>query len=130
MGERDADMKEARLRLRAEVRELDRVGNSEKATDESLTWPSPLDSRWTLLDRFEAGGRRYVIAATEPCVELSSREQEVIALAAAGASNKEIAHSLGVAHATVRVLLSRAAAKLNVKTRTDLITAFRRLAQR
>ncbi len=130
MEERDSDAKTARQRLRADVRALDRMGNSQESTGETVGWPSPLDSRWTLLDRFEADGRRYVIASTEPRVELSSREQEVISLAAAGASNKEIAHSLGVAHATVRVLISRAAAKLNVKTRNELVAIVQRRAPR
>jgi DNA-binding CsgD family transcriptional regulator len=55
---------------------------------------------------------------------LSSREHEVVSLAVKGASNKEIAHALGIAHATVRVLLSRAAAKWDVKTREELLSAF------
>jgi DNA-binding NarL/FixJ family response regulator len=65
-------------------------------------------------------------APKAPVVGLSSREHEVITLAAKGASNKEIAHMLGVAHATVRVLVSRAAAKWRVKTRAELISAFQR----
>ncbi len=63
-------------------------------------------------------------APAQPSVALSSREYEVISLAAKGASNKEIAHMLGVAHATVRVLVSRAAAKWKVKTRAELLSAF------
>jgi DNA-binding NarL/FixJ family response regulator len=69
---------------------------------------------------------KAIEAPSAPVIGLSSREQEVITLASKGASNKEIAHMLGVAHATVRVLVSRAAAKWRVKTRAELILAFQR----
>lgn len=69
-------------------------------------------------------------APARPRVALSSREHEVISLAVKGASNKEIAHALGVAHATVRVLVSRAAAKWDVKTRAELLTVFQALRPR
>jgi DNA-binding NarL/FixJ family response regulator len=48
---------------------------------------------------------------------LSKREREVTVLANSGATNKEIAYDLGLAHATVRVLRHRAAFKLGLRAR-------------
>ena len=65
-------------------------------------------------------------------VQLSAREREVLSNAALGWSNKEIAHTLGLAHSTVRVLLTRAARKLGASNRPQLIqrfTALRREAE-
>jgi DNA-binding CsgD family transcriptional regulator len=56
--------------------------------------------------------------------ELSARERQVLASVARGRSNKEIAHELGVAHSTVRVLLARAAHKLGAQTRDELVARF------
>jgi DNA-binding CsgD family transcriptional regulator len=53
---------------------------------------------------------------------LALREREVVLLAAVGKSSKVIAHELGIASATVRVLLARAAAKLGVRSRADLFS--------
>lgn len=52
---------------------------------------------------------------------LSSRERQVAELARIGASNKEIAYELGLAHSTVRVLLARAATKLGAESRAALV---------
>lgn len=52
---------------------------------------------------------------------LSTRERQIIAAASLGKSNKEIACELGLAHATVRVLLARAARKLGATGRRDLL---------
>ena len=57
-------------------------------------------------------------------VQLSAREREVLSNAALGSSNKEIAHTLGLAHSTVRVLLTRAARKLGASNRPQLKWAF------
>jgi DNA-binding CsgD family transcriptional regulator len=40
---------------------------------------------------------------------------------AVGQSTKETAHALGISAATVRVLLSRASAKLKVRSREELL---------
>jgi DNA-binding CsgD family transcriptional regulator len=55
-----------------------------------------------------------------PVGELTSAEQRVAELAAAGNSNKEIARNLHVTVSTVEAHLSRAYAKLGVRSRTQL----------
>jgi DNA-binding CsgD family transcriptional regulator len=83
-------------------------------------------ARWTLVDAFERDGSRYIVARENEArasdlATLSRRERQVVGLARLGRTNKEIAHALGVAHSTVRVLLVRAARKLGVASRSELL---------
>lgn len=89
-------------------------------------WKALVRGRWALVDHFESDGKRYILAQDntheiEPTPSLSAREQQVVELAALGRSNKVIAYELGIAHATVRVLMNRAMNKLEVRTREELI---------
>jgi DNA-binding NarL/FixJ family response regulator len=56
---------------------------------------------------------------------LSPREREVLRLAAAGSTNKEIAEELGLGRETVKTLLSRTFAKLGARNRTEAVTIAR-----
>jgi DNA-binding CsgD family transcriptional regulator len=58
---------------------------------------------------------------------ITPREVEVLALLAAGQSNKEIARVLGVSPNTVKTHLARLFAKLDAKTRTAAIARARAL---
>lgn len=85
--------------------------------------------RWSLVDTFEHGGKRYLVAeqngaAVDAAPDLSPRERTVLAAAAAGHHNKLIAYDLGLADSTVRVLLFRAIRKLGVASRAEAITHF------
>jgi DNA-binding CsgD family transcriptional regulator len=64
-------------------------------------------------------GRRPPAAAGA----LSAREREIVALAAAGTSNKQIAAALHLSAKTVEYHLSRAYAKLGVRSRVELAAA-------
>lgn len=56
------------------------------------------------------------------CVDLlSKREREVVRRALLGDRNKVIAYDLGLADSTVRVLMRRAAAKMQVRSRRELL---------
>jgi DNA-binding CsgD family transcriptional regulator len=90
-------------------------------------WHPLVDPRWTLVDSFEENGRRYVVArenqAQATCFdELTNRERQVVLQAALGFSNKEIAYALGVSASTVRVLMARAAGRIGVRTRAELLS--------
>ena len=89
-------------------------------------WKGMVNARWTLVDRLESDGKRYVLArenvvAPRAGAGLSQREREVAALAALNRSNKVIAYELGIAQSTVRVLLKRACEKLGVQSREELV---------
>ncbi|HSC89498.1 MAG TPA: helix-turn-helix transcriptional regulator, partial [Polyangiaceae bacterium] len=62
----------------------------------------------------------------ESAARLAERERQVVSNLSLGLTNKEIAFELGLAHSTVRVLVARAAAKLGVKTRAELVARYRR----
>jgi DNA-binding CsgD family transcriptional regulator len=52
---------------------------------------------------------------------LSERERDIAALVAGGLSNKEVGAALYVSEKTVRNTLTRAYAKLGVRSRTELV---------
>ncbi|HTV21494.1 MAG TPA: helix-turn-helix transcriptional regulator [Polyangiaceae bacterium] len=88
-------------------------------------WSAVLGGRWSLVDRFDSDGRRYVVAYRNPPGvldprRLTPREEGVTALAAIGRSNKEIASELGVTPSTVATLLGAALEKLGLESRTML----------
>jgi DNA-binding CsgD family transcriptional regulator len=93
-------------------------------------WKSIISKRWTLLEHFDSDSKRFTLAVDNrtlpPSVELlSKRELEVVVRAAAGKTNKEIAHDLGLSASTVRVLLTRAGAKVGARSRRELLEALR-----
>ncbi|MBZ0119477.1 MAG: helix-turn-helix transcriptional regulator, partial [Sandaracinaceae bacterium] len=96
------------------------------AADDALAmWRGLVDGTWSLVERFESDGRRYVVARkNEPGVldprGLTLREKQVVSFAALGHSNKLIAYELGVTHGTVTVHLTSAMAKLGATTRAEL----------
>jgi len=88
-----------------------------------------VSARWSLLDRVELDGRRYIVARENPPrapgpAALTARERQVLAYAKLGHHNKLIAYELGIAYSTVRVLLARASAKLGVRSRRELLRTF------
>ncbi|MEU9448634.1 response regulator transcription factor [Streptomyces sp. NPDC048277] len=58
--------------------------------------------------------------------ELTPREREVVSLAALGLDNKEISGRLIVSHFTVKTHINRAMAKLNVRSRAQLVAEVHR----
>jgi DNA-binding NarL/FixJ family response regulator len=99
------------------------------------TWTALVSGRWSLVDRYERDGRRYLVARPNPHDApdprmLSERERAVAHLVALGWSNKWIAYELGLSPSTVATHLSSALEKLRLKARTDLATTMSTLAQR
>ena len=121
--------------LRRAVVAIDRARTHEGRADidqATRAWTGLVRARWTLVDEFNAGGSRYVVARKNDGVasstaELTQREQMVLGLASLERSNKVIAYELGLSASTVRVLFARAAAKLGVKHRDDAIARYRAL---
>ncbi len=120
---------ESRSALRHAARAIDRArARRRSAPDEALAaWRALTEGRWSLVDRFESDGRHFLIArpnAPRPTVGargLTAREACIVALAARGRSNKLIAYELGLSIGTVGTLLSRAARKLGVRSRAQLV---------
>lgn len=83
---------------------------------------------WTVAEQFIREGFYYQLlrrpATAKPRPQLAPREHDVLKLACEGHNNKSIAQQLQVSASTVGVLLFRAAAKLNVASRNDLLRAY------
>jgi len=98
-------------------------------------WKGLASARWTLVDKFELNGERYVVARenkhhTRPRgpSTLTETERTVVASAARGHTTKEIAYALGISDATVRVLLMRAARRYGARNRKELLELWVRSA--
>lgn len=79
--------------------------------------------------RMAAAGKRVIphevagrLAEFTPRVDLTSREVEVLRLAAKGLRNRDIARAIGRTEATVKVHLKHVMAKLDVEDRTEAVT--------
>jgi DNA-binding CsgD family transcriptional regulator len=126
-AEADATSTEARQSLTAAVRRRERSRGALDAERVVGSLKGLVAARWTLVDHYESGGKRYILArenAPNPSAtaRLSPREQQVVALAALGRTNKLIAYELGLAYSTVRVLIARACAKVGAPSRSDLVS--------
>ncbi len=86
-----------------------------------------ISGRWTLLERFQSGGRRYLLARAidGAGAMLTLREEQALAYAALGYSNKVIGFEMGISASTVGVLLHRAARKLDAGSREELLRNWR-----
>jgi DNA-binding CsgD family transcriptional regulator len=121
----------ARRALQAATRVIERARARKWDQPKALeAWKGLVSARWSLVDRFEEGGRRYVLAReNHPRVgglsSLTDAECSVVAHIAHGCTTKETAYNLGISDATVRVLLMRAARRCSVKTRGALLDLWR-----
>lgn len=130
----DARERLARAALREAAVRVDRAraSRAKVETGETLAlWRCMVDRRWTIVDRFERDGRRYVVAYPNPpearvlLESLTPRERATAMAAALGHSNKVIAYELGISESTVSTLLTRAARKLGAASRVELVRALR-----
>jgi DNA-binding CsgD family transcriptional regulator len=125
----------ARAALSRATRQMTKVRQSAPGSDSRENiheWESLVFDRWTLADHVDTDGKLLTLAVDNrpapPSLELlSERELQVVLWAAAGHANKVIAYELGVSHSTVRVLLARAATKIGVRTRVELLEKVARL---
>lgn len=88
-------------------------------------------SSWTIIDQYEHDGYLYRLSRRplDPSggLRLARREREALAYASEGYSNRQIASAMGLAPSTVGVLLFRAATKLRVRSRSELLAAYANL---
>ncbi len=128
----EAEPRQARAALREAVLEVERArGRLRKAEPDQAVdaWKGLVAGRWTLVDRFESDGKRYVLARRNDVPMagsegLTERELQALGYAALGHANKLIAYEMGIAASTVGVLLHRAARKLGAGDRQQLLTLY------
>jgi DNA-binding CsgD family transcriptional regulator len=118
----------ARASLRDAALAIDKARSSlrRKDPDEALwLWRALVAGRWSLVDKFDSDGRRYLVAhrndpRTRVLAALTPREQQVTAYLALGHSNKRIAYELGLSESTVSEVGRRSLGKLGISSRADL----------
>lgn len=96
----------------------------------SALWRTMVCGEWSLVDWYDHDGKRFLLAQENSLPRqvrptLTAREEQVVACAAMGHSNKLIAYDLGISTGSVAVLLGRAARKLGVSGRVALVRAFK-----
>jgi DNA-binding CsgD family transcriptional regulator len=127
-----ASAPDARERLREAVRCAERARGSLRRRDPSEAldlWQALVSGTWSLVDHFEQGGRRFVVAHRNPPAivdprGLSARERRAAELLGRGYAAKEIAYGLGLAHSTIANALGRARAKLGLRSLAELAAWF------
>jgi DNA-binding CsgD family transcriptional regulator len=130
-----ARTKTARDTLREAARRIDRARSKARSdVDEALAlWNGLVAGRWSLVDRFDTDGRRFVVVrenapeVADPRA-LSERERQVLAYAALGHPLKLTAYELGLSLSSVAQHRSRAMRKLGLRSQTDVARTFGPLA--
>ncbi|WP_447969068.1 LuxR C-terminal-related transcriptional regulator [Nitrospira sp. M1] len=118
--------------LRETVRRIDRVRTraGRHDPDEALQkWEGLVEGRWSLVDRFDTDGRRFVVAIkNDPsCPDprgLTLRERQVAEFVGLGQSTKEISYTLGISLSAVTNCTARALHKLGLSSLTELAAFF------
>lgn len=119
--------------LRAAARQLDRSPDILRHSDADRAirvWEGLVRGRWTLVDWFDADGRRFIIAKLNPRRVgvprgLTTRERQVALSAALGDSSKATGYQLGISPSRVSALLKAAMRKLGVRSKAQLVVMVR-----
>jgi DNA-binding CsgD family transcriptional regulator len=102
--------------------------DAEKALE---IWKGLVAGRWSLVDHFDTDGKRFLLAVkntprVDRRADLTPRERRVCTLAAMGHRDKEISYLLGLSLGSITASLHRARVKLDVKSRAELVTAWKK----
>lgn len=121
---RDGDRRES-LREAVLVSERSRSKIAQRGVGSAPTLDHVVDGRWSLVERFERGGQRYIVAYRNPpgvgdIRRLTLAERDIVRLAAGGLTNKEVGFSLGIRESTASTLLAAALAKLGIPSAIEL----------
>lgn len=101
-------------------------GRSARLEDASAElWPALVEGRFSLVAQANGTRTEYLVLDNPPETHsfraLSIREVTALRLASQGISNKLVAYGLGVSPGAVTLLLTSAAAKIGIASRTELI---------
>jgi DNA-binding CsgD family transcriptional regulator len=117
--------------IRRAARAIDRARSRARSDDDEALdlWLGLVSGRWSLVDRFDTDGRRFLVACrndpqvTDPRA-LTLRERQVLAYSAMGHPLKLIAYSLGLSVSTVSSQRASAMRKLGLRTQADVVSLF------
>jgi len=122
----------AREILREAVRRIERarasIGRSDADSAMQL-WEGLVMGRWSLVDRFDTDGRRFIVAVkNDPQYSdprgLTARERQVAEFVGLGRSTEEISYTLGVSNSMTGNCTARAQEKLGLSSRAELAAFF------
>jgi DNA-binding CsgD family transcriptional regulator len=123
-----ADERSARQLLASAALDIARARREEAVDpDRGLAfWRAMIDGRWTLVERCDTDGRRFVLArGNEPDAiaahALDAKERAVLERASLGSSLAYIAYELGIPDSTVSDCLRRSFDKLGIRSRAELM---------
>ena len=124
----------ARDQLREAAKTMDRARGALRRTDDEealALWRVLVSGEWSLVDRFDSDGRRYLVAHENPPSlrdprGLSPRELQVLTLTGVGHSVKLMAYELGLTSSVVSSTRRRAMRKLGIGTLAELAQLFPR----
>ena len=125
----EARSAQALVSLREAAKSVDgaRTEGGRERADALLAWQVLVLGEWSIVDRFDSDGRRFLVAhrnapeVAEPR-KLTRREARVAAYASQGLTNKLIAYYLGIGESAVSTHLSAVLRKLGLSTRTELVS--------
>jgi DNA-binding CsgD family transcriptional regulator len=122
----DGDARAALRELAVAIESGPPAPAGEEARAVLALWWGVVEGRWSLVERFEAGGRRYYVAQENPAhrvplASLDVLERRLVTLIGTGQSEKAAAYALGVGPSKVSALLKTTLAKLGLRSRTDLV---------
>lgn len=114
-----------RPELRDRLRALVLAREKALATQDLRLWPALLDGRYTIADRFERSGKRYVVAfRNDPTAaklnRLTALERQIVERVASGVMEKVIAIDLGLSLPRVSNVLRAALLKLRLAGAIEL----------
>jgi DNA-binding CsgD family transcriptional regulator len=131
-GDGPATGRDSRENLRDAVLRIERArtkaGRSEP--DAALdNWEALVDGRWSLVDRFDSDGKRYVIAVINDPAHpdprgLTAQERQEAELVGLARSKKQISYALGVSNSAVTNCTSRIQTKLGLSSQVELVSFF------
>ncbi len=112
------------LSLRVRAIEASRTSEPEEALER---WKALVSGRWSLVETFEADGRRLFVARKNPPnlgphLALTTTEETVLRLVALGNTQKLVAYSLGMSEGGVSMQLRSACLKLGLRDRSALLS--------
>lgn len=115
-------------RLREAALAIDRARRASSFDPDAALgyWRAMVEGKWTLVERFEADGRRILVARpnepkTQRSRKLTGNELKVVSLSALNHPAKLVAYELGFSESATSRLLSRALRKLGLKNRAELV---------
>lgn len=131
-GDGNTALGPARQKLRDAVRRIERARTNAGRSDADAAldnWEALVDGRWSLVDKFDTDGKRFVVAVrNDPAYRdprgLTRRERQVAELVGMGRTTKQIAYALGVSDTAISNCLAGAQHKLGLPSRSEFAAFF------